>query len=218
MYTKSMIFKKPTYKTGEVAALLGVTIPTIIRYCNSGLLPSHKTEFGHRRLQAEDVYRYLASQNMVYDDTESIKSDVIYARVSTHRQAERGDLERQVEKVKLFAIEQNVNNLIVKTDIASGLNDNRKNLLSLIDMVQKGEVNRIFVLYKDRLTRFGYHYLKKICDFHGVSIVVVSDEIDNKSQSEELAEDIISLIHSFSGKLYGLRHKIRKEIKCDDES
>ena len=213
-----MIFKKPTYKTGEVAALLGVTIPTIIRYCNSGLLPSHKTEFGHRRLQAEDVYRYLASQNMVYDDTESIKSDVIYARVSTHRQAERGDLERQVEKVKLFAIEQNVNNLIVKTDIASGLNDNRKNLLSLIDMVQKGEVNRIFVLYKDRLTRFGYHYLKKICDFHGVSIVVVSDEIDNKSQSEELAEDIISLIHSFSGKLYGLRHKIRKEIKCNDES
>ena len=213
-----MIFKKPTYKTGEVAALLGVTIPTIIRYCNSGLLPSHKTEFGHRRLQAEDVYRYLASQNMVYDDTESIKSDVIYARVSTHGQAERGDLERQVEKVKLFAIEQNVNNLIVKTDIASGLNDNRKNLLSLIDMVQKGEVNRIFVLYKDRLTRFGYHYLKKICDFHGVSIVVVSDEIDNKSQSEELAEDIISLIHSFSGKLYGLRHKIRKEIKCDDES
>lgn len=213
-----MIFKKPTYKTGEVAALLGVTIPTIIRYCNSELLPSHKTEFGHRRLQAEDVYRYLASQNMVYDDTESIKSDVIYARVSTHRQAERGDLERQVEKVKLFAIEQNVNNLIVKTDIASGLNDNRKNLLSLIDMVQKGEVNRIFVLYKDRLTRFGYHYLKKICDFHGVSIVVVSDEMDNKSQSEELAEDIISLIHSFSGKLYGLRHKIRKEIKCDDES
>ena len=213
-----MIFKKPTYKTGEVAALLGVTIPTIIRYCNSGLLPSHKTEFGHRRLQAEDVYRYLASQNMVYDDTESIKSDVIYARVSTHRQAERGDLERQVEKVKLFAIEQNVNNLIVKTDIASGLNDNRKNLLSLIDMVQKGEVNRIFVLYKDRLTRFGYHYLKKICDFHGVSIVVVSDEMDNKSQSEELAEDIISLIHSFSGKLYGLRHKIRKEIRCDDES
>lgn len=213
-----MIFKKPTYKTGEVAALLGVTIPTIIRYCNSGLLPSHKTEFGHRRLQAEDVYRYLASQNMVYDDTESIKSDVIYARVSTHGQAERGDLERQVEKVKLFAIEQNVNNLIVKTDIASGLNDNRKNLLSLIDMVQKGEVNRIFVLYKDRLTRFGYHYLKKICDFHGVSLVVVSDEIDNKSQSEELAEDIISLIHSFSGKLYGLRHKIRKEIKCDDES
>lgn len=125
-----------------------------------------------------------------------------------------------MEKVKLFAIEQNVSNLIVKPDVASGLNDNRKNLLSLLDMVQKGEVNRIFVLYKDRLTRFGYHYLKKICDFHGVSIIVVSDETDNKSQSEELAEDIIALIHSFSGKLYGLRHKIKKEIQiqCDEKA
>ena len=213
-----MILKKPTYKTGEVAELLGVTVPTVIRYCETNLLPFHKTEFGHRRILAEDVYNYLASQNLVYDDTDSTKSDVIYARVSTHKQAERGDLEQQVEKVKLYAIDQNVHNLIVKTDIASGLNEHRKNLLSLIDMVQKGEVSRIFVLFKDRLTRFGYHYLKKICDFHGVSIIVVSDEVDNKSQSEELAEDIITLIHSFSGKLYDLRQKIKKEINCDEES
>ena len=213
-----MILKKPTYKTGEVAELLGVTVPTVIRYCETNLLPFHKTEFGHRRILAEDVYNYLVSQNMVYDDTNSTKSDVIYARVSTHKQAERGDLERQVEKVKLYAIDQNVHNLIVKTDIVSGLNEHRKSLLSLIDMVQKGEVSRIFVLYKDRLTRFGYHYLKKICDFHGVSIIVVSDEVDNKSQSEELAEDIITLIHSFSGKLYDLRQKIKKEINCDEES
>ena len=218
MYKKSMILKKPTYKTGEVAELLGVTVPTVIRYCETNLLPFHKTEFGHRRILAEDIYNYLVSQNMVYDDTNSTKSDVIYARVSTHKQAERGDLERQVEKVKLYAIDQNVHNLIVKTDIASGLNEHRKSLLSLIDMVQKGEVSRIFVLYKDRLTRFGYHYLKKICDFHGVSIIVVSDEVDNKSQSEELAEDIITLIHSFSGKLYDLRQKIKKEINCDEES
>lgn len=218
MYKKSIILKKSTYKTGEVAALLGVTVPTVIRYCETNFLPFHKTEFGHRRILAEDVYNYLASQNLVYDDTDSTKSDVIYARVSTHKQAERGDLEQQVEKVKLYAIDQNVHNLIVKTDIASGLNEHRKNLLSLIDMVQKGEVSRIFVLYKDRLTRFGYHYLKKICDFHGVSIIVVSDEVDNKSQSEELAEDIITLIHSFSGKLYDLRQKIKKEINCDEES
>lgn len=213
-----MILKKSTYKTGEVATLLGLTIPTVIRYCETGRIPFHKTEYGHRRILAEDVYNYLVSQNMMYDDTNSTKSDVIYARVSTHKQAKRGDLERQVEKVKSYAIYQNVNNLIVKTDIASGLNDNRKNLLSLIDMVQKGQVSRIFVLYKDRLTRFGYNYLKKICDFHGVSIIVVSDEVDNKNQSEELVDDIIALIHSFSGKLYGLRHKIKKEIKCNEKS
>ena len=222
MYKKSMILNKSTYKTGEVAALIGVSIQTVINYCEMGHIPFYKTEHGHRRILAKDVYNYLVSLNMAYDensnDTDSTytKSDVIYARVSTHKQAERGDLEQQVEKVMLYAIHQNVNNLIVKTDIASGLDDNRENLLSLIDMVQKGEVSRIFVLNKDRLTSFGYPYFKKICDFHGVSIIVVSDEVDIKTQSEELAEDIITLIHSFSEKLYGLRDKIKKEIKHND--
>ena len=222
MYKKSMILNKSTYKTGEVAALIGVSIQTVINYCEMGHIPFYKTEHGHRRILAEDIYNYLVSLNMAYDensnDTNStyIKSDVIYARVSTHKQAERGDLEQQVEKVMLYAIHQNVNNLIIKTDIASGLDDNRKNLLSLIDMVQKREVSRIFVLDKDRLTSFGYPYLKKICDFHGVSIIIVSDEVDIKIQSEELAEDIITLIHSFSEKLYGLRDKIKKEIKYND--
>ena len=215
MYRKSEILKKSTYKTGEVATLLGVTIPTVIRYCKVGLIPYNKTESGHRRILATDVCAYLDKQNMLYEDSSTIKSDVIYARVSTHKQAERGDLERQVEKVKLFAIEQNVNNLLVKADVGSGLNDNRKGLFSLIDLIQEGKVNRLYILSKDRLTRFGYHYLEKICDFHGVSIVVVSDETENKSQSEELAEDIIALIQSFSGNLYDLKHKIKKGIQSE---
>ena len=215
MYRKSDILKKSTYKTGEVAKLLGITIPTVIRYCETGYIPYHTTETGHRRILATDVCDYLEKQNMLFNDEESTKSDLIYARVSTHKQASRGDLDRQVEKVKLFAINENVKNLVVKTDIGSGLNDNRKGLLSLIDMIQEGKVNRVFILYTDRLTRFGYHYLEKLCDFHGVSIVVVSNETESKSQLEELAEDIIALIHSFSSKLYGLRSKIKKEL--DDE-
>lgn len=215
LYKKSEILKKSTYKTGEVANLLGVTVPTVIRYCEIGLIPCHKTESGHRRIQSTDVCAYLDKQNMLYEDSPILKSDVIYARVSTHKQAERGDLDRQVEKVKLFAIEQNVSNLLVKTDIGSGLDDNRKGLLSLLDLIQEGKVNRLYILHKDRLTRFGYHYLEKICDFHGVSIIVASDETESKSQSEELAEDIITLIHSFSGKRYGLRHKIKKEIQSE---
>ncbi len=215
LYKKSEILKKSTYKTGEVANLLGVSIPTVIRYCKIGVIPYHKTESGHRRILATDVCSYLDKQNMLYEDSSTTKFDVIYARVSTHKQAERGDLERQVEQVKLFAIEQNVNNLLVRTDVGSGLNDTRKGLLSLIDLIQEGKINRLYILYKDRLTRFGYHYLEKICDFHGVSIVVVSDETETKSQSEEFAEDIIALIHSFSGKLYGLRHKIKKEIQSE---
>ena len=218
MFTKSQILNKPSYKTGDFGKLLGITNQSVIRYCKRGKLPCYKTEYGHHRILAEDVYHYLETHGLAYDDTENNKHDVIYARVSTHEQANRGDLDRQVDKVKLFAINHNVQNLIVNTDIGSSLNDNRKSLSKLIDMVQQGEVNRIFVLYKDRLTRFGFRYLERICAFHNVQIIVVSDETDNKSQSEELAEDIIALIHSFSGKLYGLRHKIKSEIDCDEET
>ena len=212
MYKKSDVLKKSAYKTGEVAKLLGVTIPTVIRYCDIGYIPYHKIETGHRRILATDVCDYLEKQNMLFNDEETTKSDVIYARVSTYKQANRGDLDRQVEKVKLFAIDENLNNLVVKIDVGSGLDDGRKGLLSLIDMIQEGNVNRVFVLHKDRLTRFGYHYLEKICEFHGVSIVVVSDEMESKSQLNELIEDIVGLIHSVSNKSDEMLSKIKKEL------
>lgn len=73
-------------------------------------------------------------------------------------------------------------------------------------------MSRVFINYKDRLTRFGFNYLQLICDFHKTEIVVVSTETEDKTMPEELAEDIISIIHSFSGKLYGLRKKVKEDI------
>ena len=102
-----------------------------------------------------------------------------YGVVSTNKQKSRGDLDRQVEKISAFIISQNPQNLKVFKEVGSGLNDNRKQLLQLIDMVCENQVNRIFVLYKDRLTRFGFNYLKTICNKHNVEIVVVSNETDN---------------------------------------
>ena len=148
------------------------------------------------------------------DDLKQDRQDVIYARVSTHKQAQRGDLDRQIEAAKLFAINHNVHNLCVKSDIGSGLNDNRKQLHALLKMVEAGQVNRIFILHKDRLTRFGFHYLKRIGDFHQVEIVIVSDEEHPKSESEALAEDIISLVKSL-GKRHDLRHKIKESLDED---
>ena len=93
-----------------------------------------------------------------------------------------------------------------------GLNDKRPKIQELIRLVLDGKVNRVFVTYKDRLTRFGYHYLETIFSYHGVSITVVKDEDKEKSVEEELVEDMMSLIASFSGKLYGLRsEKNRKK-------
>lgn len=217
MFTKSQIMKQGNYKTGEIAKMLGISIPTVIRYCDQNIIKHVKNQYGHRRIEASDFFDYLLSIGQGIDDSEQNKHDVIYARVSTHKQAECGDLDRQIETVKLFAINYNVRNLLIKKDIGSGLNDNRKNLKSLIDLIQQGKVNRVFINYKDRLTRFGFNYIKQICDFHQVEIIVVSNMKDRKSESEELAEDIIALIHSFSGKLYGLRHKIKKELGEDEK-
>lgn len=217
MFNKSQIMKQGNYKTGEIAKMLGISIPTVISYCEQGVIKHVKNQYGHRRIEASDFFDYLLSIGQGIDDSEQNKHDVIYARVSTHDQAERGDLDRQIETVKLFAIDYNVRNLLIKKDIGSGLNDNRKNLKSLIDLIQQGRVNRLFINYKDRLTRFGFNYIKQICDFHQVEIIIVSDMKDKKSESEELTEDILTLIHSFSGKLDDLRYEIRKGLEVDDK-
>ena len=114
MYTKSQIMQKGHYKTGEIAKMLGISIPTAIKYCDIGIIKASKNQHGHRRISGEDFYNYLNSIGQVVDDTEQNKHDVIYARVSTHKQAERGDLDRQIETVKLFAIDYNVKNLLIK--------------------------------------------------------------------------------------------------------
>ena len=157
-------------------------------------------------------------QGLLIDDLQHERKDIIYARVLTHQQEKRGDLDRQIEAAKVAAIQYNVQNLLVKADIGSGLNDNRKQLKQVLTMVQRSEVNRIFVLSKDRLTRFGFNYLKQLCDFHNVEIVVLSDERYPKLESEALAEDVIALIHSFSGKQSDLKQLIKESFDDTNET
>lgn len=215
MYSKSQILSKPFYKPGQIAKLLNVTPKTISNYCDKNILIAiTDPETNRRSITAESLLTFLQDKNMVSQDDERV--DAIYARVSTVKQ--KDDLGRQINHLKIFAVDHNPKNLIVKSDMGSGLNDNRKELNQLINLVQNDKINRIFIMSKDRLTRFGFNYIKQICDFHNTEIVIVSDEENDKSLSEELAEDIIAMIHSSSGKLYGMRRKISKatdKIKGD---
>ena len=215
MYSKSQILSKPFYKPGQIAKMLNVTPKTISNYCDKKILTAitdPKTNM--RSITAESLLAFLQDKNMVSQDDE--RSDAIYARVSTKKQ--KDDLARQINHLKIFAVDHNPKNLIVKSDIGSGLNDNRKELNQLLNLVQNDKINRIFIMSKDRLTRFGFNYIKQICDFHNTEIIIVSSEENDKSLSEELAEDIISVIHSSSDKLYGMKYKISKatdKIKGD---
>jgi len=203
MYLESE-FVKDAYKTGEVAKILGVTTKTIMNHDKEGILKFQRTATDRRVLTRVDLLDYLEQRGMLVRDKKG-KRDIVYARVSSQKQRKTGDLDRQA----LFIVE-NVNGLInplIIKEVGSGLNDKRKQLQTIIKMVMNDEVNNIYVTYRDRLTRFGFNFLKTICNEKGVNIIVVKDLTIQKSVQEELAEDLMALIASFSGKLYGLRSK-----------
>ena len=204
-------FTKAHYKPGEVAEIIGVSPMTVIRYDNAGDIKFDRTPTGRRVITRENLISYLDKQGMIQLD--SRRKDVVYARVSTHKQNERGDLTRQIEVVLAFAATQNPVNLEILKEVGSGLNDNRVVLRKLLRRILQGEVSRVFVNYKDRLTRFGFRYLEEACKAMGTEIIVVSNETQEKTVQEELAEDLCAIIHSFSGKLCGMRGKVGKRIE-----
>ena len=101
----------------------------------------------------------------------------------------------------------------VYKDVGSGLNTKRKGLWRLLRDAKADKFSTIFVNYKDRLTRFGYNYLKKYLSEFGVKLAYLN-KLSDKSPESEMVEDLVAIIHSFSGKLYGLRSgKNRKKDK-----
>ena len=191
----------------EAKELLGVSTKTIQNWDKAGIINVVRTPGGRRRIPLSEVERIRGGS------TSSEKKKIaIYARVSSNEQKQKGDLERQINFIK-----ENVDKkfLIVDTlsDVGSGLNDKRKGLHKLMKMAKEKEITDIAIRYKDRLTRFGYGYLEEYFNRYGVTIHVLDQEEEVKTAQEELADDLISIITSFSGKLYGLRSKKHKELQ-----
>ena len=216
MLLKSEIEKKNLYRPKEVAKMLGCTSKTVTNYADNNKFDVVRTDSNFRYITKESLIKFLDRKNMLVDDTNSRKN-VIYARVSTHRQKERGDLDRQVEYIYKYIMKNKIDGISIIKEVGSGLNDNRKQLLKLIDSIMNNEIENIYILYKDRLTRFGYNYIDAICKKFNTKVIVVSNEEEDKTIQEELAEDIISIIHSFSGKLYGMRKRISEELEKGDK-
>lgn len=154
-------------------------------------------------------YRYLLPE-----DFREIKGKevAIYGRVSTPKQ--KKDLENQLSILKQFV---NANGYVIKedyvfSDIASGMNENRKSLNKLLEKIKDGEISKLFITNKDRLTRFGFGYFKEFCNLYKVDIVEINETEDNSFEAE-LTEDLIAIIHHFSMKFYGKRKKLLNSIK-----
>jgi DNA binding domain, excisionase family len=200
---------KEQYTIGEVAALLNIHVKTIQRWDREGIFKCERTHTNRRVINKDNLIAVLNDRGMLFNDINNSKVDVIYARVSSNEQRDKGDLDRQVSFLVQSA--KDLKNPTILTEVGSGLNDKRKKLHQLLDMVLQDKVDRIFITYKDRLTRFGFHYLEKVCSYHNVKIIVVKDASEEKAIQEELAEDIMALTSYFSGKNL-------QDIKLDDEN
>lgn len=203
---------KDSYSSGDVARMLGVVPMTVIGYDKKGIMQFERTVTNRRIITKQNLIKYLDSVGLLLNDSNSVRYDAIYGRVSTQKQFQRGDLDNQINTILAYAATQNPVNIQVYKDVGSGLNDSRKELLKLINDIQQNKINRLFIACKDRLTRFGFNYLNEICKYHNTTIISISKEVIEKSVQEELAEDLCAIIHSFSGKLYGLRKSQLKDI------
>jgi predicted site-specific integrase-resolvase len=124
--------------------------------------------------------------------------------------AQRPDLTNQRAAVEQFCIAAGKDVAEYLEDIGSGLNYKRKNFLRLMEMVERGEVSEVIVAHKDRLVRFGFEFFEKFCADHGCKLTVMNAE--SLSPEEELVKDLLSTVHCFSSRLYGLRRYKAKDI------
>jgi len=200
------------FSAGEAAKRLGVHLTTIQRWDREGKLRVVRTIGGKRRIPAAEIERILGSA----ESSPPSRALAIYGRVSSHEQKARGDLGRQVAHIRETMVSRGWRDMVEITDVASGLSDKRVGLLRLMEMARQGKVTDIAVTSKDRLTRFGFGYLESFFSGYGVAIHVVDGEDDKKSLQEELVDDLISIVISFSGRLYGLRShsKARDLVKA----
>jgi len=135
---------------------------------------------------------------------------VLYGRVRGHDQKE--DLQRQVHQLEQWAlIARTGQKTMTLTDIGSGLNTERKNLQRLLALVQDYQVAEVVVTCSDRLTRFGLSYLRALFSGYGVTLTVLHPDED-KTPPEELTEDLLAIMASFAGRLYGLRSRKQKAL------
>ena len=195
------------YKPKDFAELLGVSVKTLQRWDRDGILKANRSPTDRRYYTYDQYLQFKGIQT-----ENDIRDIVIYARVSTRNQ--KDDLQNQVEFLKQFC---NAKGIIVNQcieDFGSGLNYNRKKWNKLLDEVMENKIKIIVISNKDRFIRFGYDWFEKFCEKFNTKIIIVNNE--TLSSNEELVQDIISILHVFSCRLYGLR-KYKNQIKEDEE-
>ena len=193
-------------KAKEVLSLLGISRVTLCRYVKLGKIKTILLPNGTYDYDKADVYKLKGL---------SVKrKSVIYARVSTVKQ--KSDLSNQIDNISSFMNAKGIGVDDIYSDIASGMNLNRKDFDKLLSAVMANEIEEVYISYKDRLARLDFELVERLFRKYGTRIVVINSS-ENKAAEEELFEDLMSVIHSFSMKAYSKRRLASKLLGEKDD-
>ena len=201
------------YTQAEAAEKFSLSRRSLIRYEADGLIEPVRTPGGQRRYPESELLRLYGID---VKPKQTGNKAGLYSRVSTRKQAESGNLERQTQRLKDYVLTAGYDTFEVYEEIASGLNENRRQLRKLLKAIIAGKVNVVVVEYKDRLARFGYAYLELFCESHGARIEAIEEKASD-DENEELVKDLISVVTSFSARLYGRRGKRKAKRELEEQ-
>jgi len=183
-------------KLSQYAKQQGISYRTALRWFRDGTIQGYQAPSG----------TIIVTER---EPMQAVQKVAIYARVSSA--AQRANLERQAERLTQYCTARGYHVAQVVKEIASGVNDSRPKLLSLL---KDPSITRVVVEHRDRLTRFGFHYIDALFTVQGRTIEVVNPAQDD---TEELLADLTSIIYRFCARLYGQRRAKRKTEKLVEQ-
>lgn len=202
------------YNINEFAKRIGKSPGSLRNWDKNGRLkPNHLSPGGHRMYTEEQACDFLGIPFKKTSFTSANKKVIGYCRVSTRKQ--KDDLTRQMELVQSYMTAKGYQFELI-SDIGSGINYNNKGLNKLIKEIVNNNVDKVVILYKDRLVRFGFELIETICKEFNVSIEIIDST--QRTDEQELVEDMIQIVTVFSCRLQGKRANKAKKILKEMES
>lgn len=196
-------------RAGEVQKLLRISAPTMYRWCKEGIISRRKLLSGSFDYSEEDVYKVL--------NKDIRRKTYVYARVS--KGGQKKSLESQIDMLKNWAFSGGYRVDGIFSDIASGISfEKRKEFFEMLDEIIEHRVEKVIIAYKDRLSRVAFDLFYYLFNQFGTEIVVVSEVGNKKLDSEEIFEEIISMLNCYSMKLYSKRRNQKLEVGLDANS
>lgn len=200
-----------TYTLAEFARLIGVSTRTLQRWDYTGRLVADRTPTNRRQYTDKHLAQVRGTARH-----KARRQTVVYYRVSSAGQ--KADLHNQRQMLEQFCAGRGVAVDEWIEEVGGGLNFKRKRFLEIMDRIIAGDIETLVIAHKDRLARFGYGLIEHLCEVANCQVIVMNTE--TLSPAREMVEDLMTVVHCFSSRLYGLRNyrKALKQALQDDQS